>query len=108
MDGPARELRRAVDRLVALGPDRLARVHADGSSTHDRVQQWLQDLADLAAPEGAPVVPRLAPHAVPDQVVVLTREALEDAELADEVTRRLVDLRHCLQRPGTADGGTAS
>lgn len=96
MDGPARELRRAVDRLVSLGPARLARVDADGSSPHDRVQVWLQDLAGLAAAGAAPVVPRLAPHAVPDQVVVLTREALDGSGLADEVARRLVELRRAL------------
>jgi hypothetical protein len=96
MDGPARELRRAVDRLVALGPARLARVDADGTSAHDRVQGWLQGLADLAAAGAGPAVPRLAPHAVPDQVVVLARAALESPELSDEVTRRLVDLRRAL------------
>jgi len=98
---------------VALGPQRLARADVLGVSPHDRVQVWLQATADLAAGASSSdrrVVPRLRPHGVADQVVVLTREALaageadaDSAELARraevrraEVARRLVALRRSL------------
>lgn len=105
-DDPARELRRVVARLVAIGPQRLERVGpgaAAGETLHDVAQSWLQELADLTADASSStrrVVPRLRPHAVPDQVVVLTREALsargDDDAADDDVARRLVALRRSL------------
>lgn len=113
-DDPARELRRVVARLVAIGPERLERPErpqraepkgaaAPGGTLHDVVQAWLQEMADLTADASSSirrVVPRLGPYAVPDQVVVLTREALstlaDDEPARVDVARRLVSLRRTL------------
>lgn len=113
-DDPARELRRVVARLVALGPERLERAQrreraepkgaaAPGGTLHDVVQAWLQEMANLTADASSSirrVVPRLRPYAVPDQVVVLTREALsafaDDAPARSDVARQLVSLRRSL------------
>lgn len=102
-DDPARELRRVVGRLVTLGPERLERADGSGVTPADRVATWLQQLADLAADASSSprrVVPRLRAHALSDQVVVLTREALavarDDAAATADVTRRLVHLRRSL------------
>jgi len=91
-DDPARELRRVVSRLATLG----------SRAPTDAVQPLLQHLADVAADgegrERRPV-PRLAPHALADQLTVLTRDALAvvpDQTAADDVGRRLAALRRSL------------
>ncbi len=91
VDDPARELRRVVARLTALG----ARAPAD------LVRSELQYLADQAADaedrERRPV-PELAPHAWADQLTVLVGDALAalDPDGVAEVGRRLTALRRAL------------
>jgi hypothetical protein len=97
------ELRRVATRLGALGPARLERAGADGVTPADRVRPVLQELADAAADaEGRSrrPVPRLAPHALADQLVVLVQDVLA-APGADETVLaaahdRLVTLRRLL------------
>ena len=65
------------------------------------VQPFLQHCADCAADaEGTQrrPVPRLAPHALADQLTVLTREALAvvSDETAADIGRRLAALRRSL------------
>ena len=111
-----RELRRCLDRLAALGPGRLVRpgprpVGAEAVGTAeppppaDAVRALLQHLADTGADlEGAPrrAVPRLAPHALGDQLAVLAADLLAAADArGDEAAvvdlhERLVGLRRAL------------
>lgn len=101
-------MRRLTDRLVSLGPDRLARPGADGVTPAGRVRPVLQHLADVAADlegRGRRPVPELADRALPDQLVVLSSDLITAAPAADEaadeasvagVHARLVALRHSL------------
>jgi hypothetical protein len=102
-EGVELELRRVTGRLAALGPARLARPVEDGPVPAARVRPVLQDLADEAARlEGraARPVPELAPHALGDQLVVLTHDVLaasgDDEAVVDGLHDRLVALRRAL------------
>ncbi|GAB2691420.1 hypothetical protein [Thalassiella azotivora] len=112
-DDVERELRRVAERVVSLGPARLARPsegHEGADPTpQGRVRALAAYLADLAADlEGEPrrAVPELAPHALADQLVVLTRDAVAAAldhgdpavrdDALDDVHARLVALRRSL------------
>lgn len=103
-DDPARELRRVVARLASLSSERVDRraVGADDSpAVGDRVRDQLQHLADVAADaEGRPrsLVPRLASHALGDQLSVLVDDALAvvDADGRADVAARLTALRRTL------------
>jgi hypothetical protein len=98
-DDPARELRRVVERLAGLSPQRLSRPGGDGRSPADLVSAELDALAveaaDLREDEHRDV-PRLRPHALGDQLSVLVREALAAGVPAGEVATRLVRLRRSL------------
>lgn len=102
-DAVALELRRVTSRLVALGPVRLERLDDEGTRPADHVRPVLQALADHAADlDGRPRrdVPRLLPHALADQLVVLTGDLLDaagdDETVARDVHARLVGLRRDL------------
>ncbi|HEX5533012.1 MAG TPA: hypothetical protein VFX33_04650 [Actinomycetales bacterium] len=104
-DHVERELRRVVERIVSLGPARLARPseHLDGDTPEQRVRRVAQWLADRAAAlERRPrvVVPDVAPHALGDQIAVLARDVLmaapDDWDVADELHQHLVALRRSL------------
>jgi hypothetical protein len=99
------DLRRTVDRLRGLGLPRLAAAFEPEPTRADAARGVVQRLADLAAGLGdddVRVVPRLADHAVGDQVAVCGRDLL-DAALAhpspradhalDEGAALLLDLR---------------
>ncbi len=90
-DDPARELRRVVARLASLG----------SRAPTDVVHPELQHLADIAADAEVRdhrAVPQLAPHALADQLTVLTDDALAVAspETAADIGRRLAALRRSL------------
>ena len=83
----ARELDRVADRLRVIGPRYAARDTPEAAAALDGVRAAIQRLADLAADaEGVPrrVVPRLAPHALADQVLVLGHDLLAAAGPAPE------------------------
>ena len=84
-----RELGRVADRLRVVGPRLAARAAADGTAAAgiDRARDVVQRLADLAADgESRPrrAVPRLAPHALGDQALVLGHDVLRAARAARE------------------------
>lgn len=92
-------MRRLTDRLLSLAPGRVAREAADGVTPAARTRAVLQQLADAAADaEGRPrrPVPVLADRALPDQLVVLVRDALEAGADPAPVHRALVALRRAL------------
>ena len=111
-----RELRRCLDRLAALGPGRLVRPGprpvgaevvgaAEPPPPVDVVRAVLQQLADTGADlEGRPrrAVPELAPHALGDQLAVLTADVLAAADASGDEAAvaalhdRLVGLRRAL------------
>ncbi len=98
-DDPARELRRVVDRLAALGPQRATRPGPDGTSPADLVRAELSVLAAQAADlrgDDHRDVPLLRPHALGDQLAVLVHEALAAGAAPDGLTARLADLRRAL------------
>ncbi len=98
-DDPARELRRVVERLAGLGPERVQRPGPDGVAPAARVRALLDLLATQAADlRGADhrEVPILRPHALGDQLVVLVREALDAGADPGTLTRSLTDLRRAL------------
>jgi hypothetical protein len=93
-----REVVRVADRLRVLGPRWAARDHAPDAAALGAVRSALQRLADLAADgTGTPrrEVPRLALHALADQVLVLAREAAQ-AGATDAAHETLVALRRSL------------
>ena len=78
----ARELDRVADRLRVIGPRYAARDTPESAAALDGVRAAVQRLADLAADaEGVPrrSVPRLAPYALADQVLVLGHDLLAAA-----------------------------
>ena len=78
----ARELDRVADRLRVVAPRYAARGTPDAEAALEGVRAAVQGLADLAADaEGLPhrPMPRLAPHALPDQVLVLGHDLLASA-----------------------------
>jgi hypothetical protein len=84
-----RELGRVADRLRVVGPRLAARASHDAASAAgiDRAHDVLQRLADLAADgESRPrrEVPRLAPHALGDQALVLGHDVLRAARAVGE------------------------
>lgn len=90
-DDPARELRRVAARLGTLG----------SRAPTDVVHPVLQHLADTAADAEGILqrpVPRLAPHALADQLTVLAHDALAvvGSEDAADIGRRLAALRRSL------------
>jgi len=98
-DDPARELRRVVERLGALGPDRVTRPGPDGATPADLVRAELEVLASEAADlrgDDHRAVPALRPHALGDQLVVLVGEALDAGADPAAVGRRLARLRRAL------------
>jgi hypothetical protein len=98
-DDPARELRRVVERLAGLGPQRVGRAGADGVAPSARVRAVLALLAAQAADlrgDDHRTVPVLRPHALGDQLTVLVHEALEAGVDPSSVTARLTDLRRAL------------
>lgn len=116
VEGAQRELRRCLDRLAALGPDRVTRSGpravgaeavgaTDSPPPADVVRGVLQELADAGAElEGLPrrAVPALAPHALADQLAVLTADVLAaavgrgDADAVALLHERLLALRRAL------------
>lgn len=99
IDDPARELRRVVDRLAGLGPERVQRPGADGVAASERVRAVLDLLAAQAADlrgDDRREVPLLRPHALGDQLTVLVREALDAGADASAVRAHLTDLRRAL------------
>ena len=83
----ARELDRVADRLRVIGPRYAARDTPEAAAVLDGVRAAIQRLADLAADaEGLPrrVVPRLAPYALADQVLVLGHDLLVAAGAGPE------------------------
>ncbi len=98
-DDPARELRRVVDRLSGLTPERAERPGPDGRSPAALVRAELDALASDAARRRGDDhhdVPVLRPHALGDQLTVLAREALAAGAPAPEVAGRLAALRRAL------------
>ncbi len=98
-DDPARELRRVVDRLGALGPGRVTRPGPGGAVPADLVRTELDLLATQAADlrgDEHRTPPSLRPHALGDQLVVLVGEALEAGADPQAVGRRLTVLRRAL------------
>lgn len=98
-DDPARELRRVVDRLGALGPERVTRPGALGAVPLDLVRTELDLLATQAADlrgDEHRTLPLLRPHALGDQLTVLVREALEAGADPQAVGHRLATLRRAL------------
>jgi hypothetical protein len=99
-----RELERLADRLRTLGPRHATRVTSDSRSSEAMavVHETLTEFARITAlAEGGPPrsVPRLAPHALADQLLVLGRDALalEPAgREVDRVGRGLARLRRAL------------
>lgn len=111
-----RELRRCLDRIAALGPGRLVRpgpspVGAEvlgappAARPADVVRGVLQELADDGADlEGRPRrdVPELAPHALGDQLAVLSADVLAAADARADtgavvvLHERLLALRRAL------------
>ena len=78
----AHELDRVADRLRVIGPRYAARNTPEAAAALDGVRAAIQRLADLAADaEGIAhrPVPRLAPHALADQVLVLGHDLLAAA-----------------------------
>ena len=77
------ECSRVVDRLHSLVSARLCRTDEQGSTPADRAHQVAQRLADLAADavgRDRRPVPRLADHAVGDQVAVLGADVLAEGD----------------------------
>ena len=96
---PARELRRVVERLAALGPQRVTRPAPDAGTPADLVRAELRALAvEAAALRGDDhrEVPELKPHALGDQLAVLVHEALAAGVHPDRLTARLARLRRAL------------
>jgi hypothetical protein len=102
-DDVRRELARVADRLRVLGP-RWSQRDAEPPEA-EQVRAVLQRFADLAAAAASPedgvpaaTVPRLAPHALADQLTVLGHEVLRvaDVEALRLVHLALVDLRRTL------------
>ena len=115
MSDKVRELFREIDRLVGRlrawsGSAWQASVRP-GMSRADRTVQLVADLADLArragngAPRGA-VPPRLADHALADQVAVVAADlvrALEDPAARPEEATVLAREAHAAVRAAWAD-----
>lgn len=98
-DDPARELRRVVGRLAALGPQRLTRRGPDGATPADLVRAEVVVLAEVAADlrgDDHRHVPVLRPHALGDQLTVMVHEALAAGARPDDLTARLAQLRRAL------------
>jgi hypothetical protein len=95
--GVVRAAERVADRLRVLGPRWAARDRPEDARPVAQVRAALQRLADAAArAEHHPArpVPDLGPHVLPDQVLVLARDAAAtgDAEAlaaADDVLAEL-------------------
>jgi hypothetical protein len=80
-----KEAERVADRLRVVGPRMAARQSAAADAVLDDVHGVLQDLADAAARcAGRPRrgVPRLAPHALGDQLLVLAHDVASEADAA--------------------------
>ncbi|MDQ1292391.1 MAG: hypothetical protein QG608_269 [Actinomycetota bacterium] len=87
-----RELERLADRLRVLGPRHATRATSDPRSAEAwaTVHETLTEFARITAlAEGLPPrpVPRLAPHALADQLLVLGRDALALEPAGREVDR---------------------
>ncbi len=92
---------RLADRLRMLGPRWAARDHAADAAPVAAVRHALQQLADLGARhEGLPSrpVPDIGLHALADQLLVLTRDAVAagDGAAVRDAARALEDLRAAL------------
>ncbi|HYY10534.1 MAG TPA: hypothetical protein VE781_06315 [Kineosporiaceae bacterium] len=95
-----RTAERVADRLRMLGPRWAARDHAADAAPVAAVRHALQRLADAganAAGELRRPVPDIGLHALADQVLVLTRDALAGGGAAvDGAGSALDDLRAAL------------
>jgi hypothetical protein len=96
-----RELARVADRLRVVGPRLAARDTSEAEATLSGVREALQALADIGAQAEARqpgAVPRLAPHALADQVLVLGHDVLAagDPAATGRAHAVLVELRRQL------------
>jgi hypothetical protein len=96
-----RAAERLADRLRMLGPRWAARDNPADAAPVAAVRAALQRLADLAArAEGQPLrtVPDIGLHALADQLLVLTRDAIAacDEHGLAEAARTVDDLRTAL------------
>jgi hypothetical protein len=89
-DDARRELDRLADRLRVAAPRLAGRGTPEAEQTLDLLRDGLQALADLAAvAEGraSRPVPRLAPHALADQALVLGHDLLAGPAGASDLRR---------------------